>query len=66
MRFARQLVVAAVVGTGLVVVGGGVADAQLGSCTGNKVFDHAPYSCSDTKDSSGITFTAQLDVDAAG
>ena len=37
MRFARQLVVAAVVVAGLVVVGGGVADAQLGSCNGNKV-----------------------------
>jgi hypothetical protein len=66
MRFARQLVVAAVVGAGLVVAGGGVADAQLGSCTGNKVVDHAPYSCSDTKVISNITFTAQLDVDAAG
>jgi hypothetical protein len=66
MRFARQLVVAAVVGAGLVVAGGGVADAQLGSCNGNKVVDHAPYSCSDTKVISNITFTAQLDVDAAG
>ena len=66
MRFARQLVVAAVVGAGFVVAGGGVADAQLGSCTGNKVIDHAPYSCSDTKVINGITFTAQLDVDAAG
>ena len=67
MRFARQLVVAAVVGAGLVVAGGGVADAQqLGSCNGNKVVDHAPYSCMDTKVINNITFTAQLDVDAAG
>ena len=67
MRFARQVVVAAVVGTGLVVAGGGAAHAQLlGSCNGNKVVDHAPYSCNDTKVINGITFTAQLDVDATG
>ena len=66
MRFARQLVVAAVVGAGLVVAGGGVANAQLGSCTGNKVIDHAPYDCTDTKVINGITFTATLNVDAAG
>ena len=67
MRFARQLVVAGVVAAGLVVAGGGVADAQLlGSCNGNKVIDHAPYSCSDTKVINGITFTAQIDIDAAG
>lgn len=66
MRFARQLVVAAVVGAGLVVTGGGVADAQLGSCTGNKVVDHAPYSCTDTKDINGIAFTVTLTVDATG
>ena len=67
MRFARQLVVAAVVGAGLVVAGGGVADAQqLGSCNGNKVIDHAPYYCTDTKVINGITFTATLDIDAAG
>jgi hypothetical protein len=66
MRFARQLVVAAVVGAGLVVAGGGVANAQLGSCNGNKVIDHAPYDCTDTKVINGITFTATLNVDAAG
>jgi hypothetical protein len=66
MRFARQLVVAAIVAAGLVVAGGGVAGAQLGSCNGNKVVDHAPYDCTDTKDISGITFTITLNVDAAG
>jgi hypothetical protein len=67
MRFARQLVVAAVVGAGLVVAGGGVADAQLlGSCNGNKVIDHAPYDCTDTRVINGITFTATLNIDAAG
>lgn len=67
MRFARQLVVAAVVGAGLIVAGGGVAHAQLlGSCNGNRVIDHAPYSCSDTRVIDGVSFTAQLDIDAAG
>ena len=66
MRFARQLVVAAVAGAGLVVAGGNVANAQLGSCNGNKVVDHAPYDCTDTKDITGITFTITLNVDAAG
>ncbi len=66
MRFARQLVVAAVVGAGLVVAGGGVAGAQLVNCTGNKVIDHAPYACTDTKVITGITFTITLNVDAAG
>jgi hypothetical protein len=67
MGFARQVVVAAVVGAGLVVAGGGAAHAQLlGSCNGNKVVDHAPYSCSDTKVINGITVTAQLDVDVTG
>jgi hypothetical protein len=66
MRFARQLVVAAVVAAGLVVAGAGVANAQLGSCNGNKVIDHAPYACSDTKVINGITFTGTLNVDAAG
>ena len=67
MRFARQLVVAAVVGAGLVVAGGRVADAQLlGSCNGNRVIDHAPYDCTDTRVINGITFTAQIDIDAAG
>ncbi|HEX6785839.1 MAG TPA: hypothetical protein VF076_01465, partial [Acidimicrobiales bacterium] len=66
MRFARQLVVAAVVAAGLVVAGGGVAGAQLGSCNGNKVVDHAPYSCTDTKVINNITFTGTLNVDAAG
>jgi len=66
MRFARQLVVAAVVGAGLVVAGAGAAQAQLGSCTGNKVIDHAPYDCTDTKVINGITFTATLNVDATG
>jgi hypothetical protein len=55
------------VGAGLVVAGGGSAHAQLlGSCNGNKVVDHAPYSCNDTKVIDGITVTAQLDVDVTG
>jgi len=67
MRFARQVVVAAVVGAGLVVAGGGAAHAQLlGSCNGNKVIDHAPYSCNDTRVINGITVTAQIDVDVTG
>jgi len=43
-----------------------VADAQLGNCTGNKVVDHAPYSCTDSKDINGIAFTVTLTVDATG
>lgn len=66
MRFARQLVVAAVVGAGLVAAGAGVAHAQLVNCTGNKVIDHAPYACVDSKVIDGITFSITLNVDAAG
>jgi hypothetical protein len=65
MRFARQVVVAAVVGAGLVAAGGGTAHAQV-NCTGNKVIDHAPYDCTDTKVINNITFTITLDVDATG
>ena len=49
-----------------VVIGVGVAHAQSTGCTGNRVVQQAPYSCTVTKTISGMTFTVHLDLDAAG
>jgi hypothetical protein len=41
------------------------ADAQA-TCTGNRVIDQAPFSCTDSRVINGITFSIVLNVDAAG
>lgn len=70
MKLLGRLVVAisvsAVAGVGLVVSGATVAHAQANTCTGNNVIDQAPYTCTETRVISGITFTVVLNVDATG
>jgi hypothetical protein len=44
----------------------GLAHAQTVDCTGNKVIDHAPYTCTDSRVITGITFHITLNVDATG
>jgi LPXTG-motif cell wall-anchored protein len=48
------------------LIGIGVAHAQSTPCTGNRVVQQAPYSCTVTKTISGMTFTVHLDLDVAG
>jgi hypothetical protein len=58
--------VSALAGLGFVVAGATTAGAQANTCTGNNVIDQAPYSCTETRDISGITFTINLNIDATG
>jgi hypothetical protein len=58
--------VSALAGLGLVVAGSTATHAQTNTCTGNNVIDQAPYSCTETRDITGITFTINLNVDATG
>jgi len=57
---AGALAVAALAGTT------GLAHGQAIDCTGNKVIDHAPYTCTDSRTINGITFHITLSVDATG
>jgi hypothetical protein len=65
-RLAVATSVSALAGLGLVVAGATTAGAQANTCTGNNVIDQAPYSCTETRDISGITFTINLNIDATG
>ncbi|HEU0042142.1 MAG TPA: hypothetical protein VFQ15_07320 [Jiangellaceae bacterium] len=65
-RLAVATSVSAVAGLGLVVAGATTAHAQANTCTGNNVIDQAPYSCTETRDISGITFTINVNIDATG
>jgi hypothetical protein len=65
-RLAVATSVSALAGVGLVVAGATTAHAQANTCTGNNVIDQAPYSCTETRDINGITFTINLGVDATG
>jgi hypothetical protein len=65
-RLAVATSVSALAGLGLVVAGATTANAQATTCTGNNVIDHAPYSCTGTRDINGITFTISVDIDATG
>jgi hypothetical protein len=65
-RLALATSVSALAGLGLAVAGATTAHAQPNTCTGNNVIDQAPYSCTETRDITGITFTINLNIDAAG
>jgi hypothetical protein len=65
-RLAVATSVSALAGLGLVVAGATTAHAQANTCTGNNVIDQAPYSCTETRDITGITFTINLNIDATG
>ena len=65
-RLAVAASVSALAGLGLVVAGATTAHAQTNTCTGNNVIDQAPYSCTETRDITGITFTINLNIDATG
>jgi hypothetical protein len=65
-RLAVAASVSALAGLGLVVAGATTAHAQTNTCTGNNVIDQAPYSCTETRDISGITFTINVNIDATG
>jgi hypothetical protein len=66
MRLVRRVLIALSFAAALPVAVAGAAHAQAPICSGNTVIDHAPYTCTDTKDISGITFSIVLNVDAAG
>ena len=65
-RLAVATSVSALAGLGLVVAGATTAHAQANTCTGNNVIDQAPYSCTETRDITGITFTINVNIDATG
>ena len=65
-RLAVATSVSALAGLGLVVAGATTAPAQANTCTGNSVIDQAPYSCTETRDINGITFTINVNIDATG
>ena len=66
MRSMRRVLIAGWFAAAVVIALGGAAQAQVPNCTGNKVIDHAPYTCTDTKVITGITFDITLNVDIAG
>lgn len=65
-RLAVATSVSALAGLGLVVAGATTAHAQANTCTGNNVIEQAPYSCTETRDITGITFTINVNIDATG
>jgi hypothetical protein len=52
--------------TGVALVGTGTTAAQVATCTGDNVIEQAPYACTETRVITGITFTINLNIDAAG
>ena len=66
MRIAKRITTILLAPILAIVIGVGVAHAQSAGCTGNRVVQQAPYSCTVTRTISGMTFTVHLDLDAAG
>ena len=66
MRLVPKVLIALSFGVVLPLTSSGLAHGQPATCSGNQVIDQAPYTCTETRDISGITFSILLEVDAVG